>query len=142
MRTKAVLLSAVALGCAAGLLVVAGTSTVQGQGQAGAGFAAVPGEKGGLDITGPYDVVPNWPKPMSASLPGHEMWTWGAVQGVFAESPDRVYMLQRGELPNIQRPQPKPFPEVGPSVSFPTGQVPWRNASQGQVASPPGAGGP
>jgi DNA-binding beta-propeller fold protein YncE len=142
MRSKALFVTGLVIGCAAALLVVAGTSTVQGQAQPGAGFAAIPGEKGGLDITGPYDVVPDWPKPMSASLPGHEMWTWGAVQGVFAESPDRVYMLQRGELPNIPRPQPKAFPEVGPSISFPTGQVPWRNASQGQVASPPGAGGP
>jgi len=86
-------------------------------------------------------VVPNWPKPLS-QLPGHENWTWGAVQGVFAESPDRVFMLERGELPAMQRPQPKAFPEMGPSLSFPVGQAPFRNASQGMVASPPGAGGP
>ena len=141
MRTRAMFVTGIVVGCAAALLVVAGTSTVQGQAQPGAGFAAVPGEKGGLDITGPYEVVPGWPKPMSASLPGHEMWTWGAVQGVFAESPDRVYMVMRGELPNIQRPQAKAFPDVGPSITFPTGQVPWRNASQGVASSPPGAGG-
>jgi DNA-binding beta-propeller fold protein YncE len=64
------------------------------------------------------------------------------VQGVFAESPDRVFIVQRGELPKLNRPQQKAFPDVGPSISFPVGQAPWRNASQGSVASPPGAGGP
>src|SRR6188474_1915578 len=106
MRTKAVLLTGLTLALLAGWLIAGNDTALQGQAAPNAGFAAVPGDKGGLDITGPYEVVPNWPKPMSASLPGHENWTWGAVQGVFAESPDRVYMLQRGELPNIQRPQP------------------------------------
>lgn len=35
-----------------------------------AGFAAVAGEKGGQDQTGPYEVVADWPKPLS-QLPGH-----------------------------------------------------------------------
>jgi streptogramin lyase len=61
---------------------------------------------------------------------------------VYAESPNRVFIFQRGELPNIKRPQQRAFPEVGPSLSFPVGQVPWRNASQGIASSPPGAGGP
>src|SRR5437868_4612930 len=74
-----------------------------GQGQ-GTGFAAVPGEKGGWDVTGPYDVVRDWP--------------------------------------NIRRPQGKAVPEFGPSLTFPVGQAPFRNASQGPVSSPPGAGGP
>ena len=30
----------------------------------GAGFAAIPGLKGGQDIFGPYEAVPNWPRPM------------------------------------------------------------------------------
>src|SRR4029450_1542154 len=68
------------------------------------GFAAVAGERGGQDPTGPYEVVADWPKPMS-QLPGHEKWTWGAMQGVFAESQDRVFILQRGELPQLARPQ-------------------------------------
>jgi len=37
----------------------------------GSGFAAVPGEKRGWDLTGPYEVVPNWPRPMSQGS-GHE----------------------------------------------------------------------
>jgi hypothetical protein len=76
--------------------------SVQAQMRSGEGFAAVPGEKGGQDFTGPYDVVPNWPKPLS-SLPKHEKWRWGAAQGVFAESPNRVFIVQRGELPDLPR---------------------------------------
>ncbi|HKF67073.1 MAG TPA: hypothetical protein VKB36_11100 [Vicinamibacterales bacterium] len=99
-----------------------------------AGFAAVPSEKGGQDLLGAYDVVPNWPKPIS-SLPGHEKWTWGAGQSVFAESPNRVFILQRGELPNIQRPQTIKLPQLGPNIEFPNFRLPWRDAT---VASPPG----
>jgi hypothetical protein len=98
-------------------------------------LAAVPGERGGQDQTGPYDVVPDWPKPLS-QLPGHEKWTFGAAQGIFAETPDRVFLLQRGELPNLERPEEKPYPAVGPSISFPVTQTPWRNASVGPLASP------
>jgi DNA-binding beta-propeller fold protein YncE len=102
-------------------------------------FAAVPGEKGGQDITGPYHVVPGWPKPLS-QLPGHENWTWGAVQGIFAESPDRVFVLMRGELPALDRPEEVPYPDVGPSLSFPVSQTPFRNASVGPVSSPGNSG--
>ncbi len=141
MRQSAVLVSTVAAALVAGFILGETTKPIQGQ-AANAGFGAVAGYKGGLDVmTGPYEVVANWPKPLS-QLPGHENWTWGAVQGVFAESPDRVFMLERGELPKLDRPAPKAFPEMGPSLSFPVGQAPFRNASQGMVASPPGAGGP
>ena len=103
--------------------------------------AAVDGEKGGWDITGPYTVVADWPKPLS-NLPGHENWTWGAVQGIFAESPNRVFIFQRGELPKLTRPQAKAFPEIGPSLSFPVGQAPFRNASQGVGLEPARRGRP
>ena len=141
MRTNAAFITALAAAFAAGWAATGTWTTVQGQSSPGAGFGAVAGEKGGMDITGPYEVVANWPKPMS-SLPGHENWTWGSVQGVFAESPDRVYVVQRGELPEMQRPPARPIPQVGPSLSFPVGQAPFRNASQGPASSPPGAGGP
>jgi hypothetical protein len=75
-----------------------------------AGFAAVPGEKGGQDTFGAYKPVADWPKPLS-QLPEHEKWTWGSTQGVFAESPNRVFILQRGELPNF--PRPDSFPRLG-----------------------------
>ena len=141
MRQSAVLVTSVVAAVVAGFIFGGATKPIQGQ-TANVGFGAVAGYKGGLDVmTGPYEVVANWPKPLS-NLPGHENWTWGAVQGVFAESPDRVFMLERGELPRLDRPAPKAFPEMGPSLSFPVGQAPFRNASQGMVASPPGAGGP
>jgi DNA-binding beta-propeller fold protein YncE len=97
-------------------------------------FAAVPSEKGGQDIFGGYEVVPNWPKPLS-SLPGHEKWTYGAGQSVFAESPNRVFVLQRGELPNLPRPMTIKLPQLGPNIEFPNFRLPWRDAT---VASPPG----
>ena len=141
MRHKAALLTGVATAAIIGGFLASGAPVVQGQARPAVNTAAVAGQKGGLDVLGPYDVVPNWPKPLS-QLPGHEAWTYGAMQGIFAESPNRVFLLQRGELPAMQRPAPRMYPEVGPSLSFPVGQAPWRNASQGQNASPPGAGGP
>jgi hypothetical protein len=141
MRTRATLFTVMAAAFAAGC---GGNQTAVQQEAPAApqyGFAAVPDEKGGLDITGPYDVVAGWPKPLSA-MPGHEGWSWGSVQGVFAESPNRVYVVQRGELPQMQRPPARAIRDIGPSLSFPVGQVPFRNASQGPASSPPGAGGP
>ena len=82
-------------------------------------FAAVPDAIGAQDISGPYEVVAGWPKDLS-TLPGHEKWTYGGARGIFAESPNRVYLLGGGELPNIQRPQTKLFPDVGPNVQFPS----------------------
>ena len=100
-------------------------------------MAAVPSEKGGEDLFGPYEVVENWPKPIS-SLPGHEKWTWGSMNGVFAESPDRIFLFQRGEAPVVKRPDGVAVPTFGPSLSFPVNGMPFRNISQGPVSSPPG----
>ena len=97
--------------------------------------AAIPSEKGGQDVFGAY-TVPNWPKPLT-SIKGHENWTWGAGQYVFAESPNRVFVLQRGELPVIKRPQQAiRLPQIGPSIEFPMFRLPLRDAT---TASPPGA---
>ena len=109
----------------------------QTQGQrAGAGFAAIPGSLGGQDMFGGYEVVKGWPKDIS-TIPGNEKWTYGAGQSVYAENPNRVFMLYRGELPNIKRPQTKLLPEFGPSIQFPIGRLPWRDAT---VAALPGGG--
>jgi DNA-binding beta-propeller fold protein YncE len=97
-------------------------------------FAAVPSEKGGQDIFGAYDVDANWPKDLT-TLPGHQGWTFGAGQSVFAESPNRVFVLVRGELPAIPRPMTQ---RLGPSIQFPIGRLPWRDAT---TASLPGNGG-
>lgn len=141
MGKRVGLLTILGIGVVVGFLVAGNVSSVQGQAPSTTSVAAVPGQKGGWDVTGPYDVVRDWPKPLS-NLPGHENWTWGSMQSVFAESPNRVFVLQRGELPKMNRPQGKAVPEFGPSLTFPVGQVPFRNASQGPVSSPPGAGGP
>jgi hypothetical protein len=135
MRPRASLI--VTLAALAVLMVVAGNrlTSVQGQSRPDARFAAVPGEKGGQDMFGAYDIVPNWPKPLTA-LPGHEKWTWGAGQSVFAESPNRVFVLQRGELPHLERPKQIKLPQLGPSIEFPIGRLPWRDATS---SSPPGA---
>lgn len=121
---------------AAALALVAGFLAAQSPARPGAGFAAVPGAVGGQDIFGPYEVVRGWPEDIS-TVPGNEAWTWGAGQSVFAESPNRVIMLFRGQLPKIARPKAKMLPEFGPSISFPIGRLPWRDAT---VASPPGGG--
>jgi hypothetical protein len=138
---RALTLLTIAVAFAAGFLVASHSTPVQGQAAQTNGWAAIPGEKGGWDLFGPYEPVANWPKPLS-TLSGQQGWTWGAVEGIFAESPDRVYIVQRGELPDIKRPAQIALPQVGPSLAFPVGQVPFRNASQGLVSSPPGAGGP
>ena len=100
-------------------------------------FAAVPGEKGGQDIFGAYDVVADWPKDLS-TIKGHEGWTFGAGQSVFAESPNRIFVLQRGELPALGRPKTIALPQLGPNLAFPIGRLPWRDAT---TASPPANGG-
>jgi len=55
-------------------------------------------EKGGEEETGPYEVVEGWPRPL-----GHPGLTWGSQGGVFAETPNNIFVLQRGELPVPER---------------------------------------
>src|SRR5437867_3838627 len=96
---------------------------VQGQGRGEVRFAAVPSEKGGQDIFGAYEIVPNWPKPISG-LPGNEKWTWGAGQSVFAESPDRVCSLQRGAVPHLQGVARIGLSRLAPDIELPLGPLP------------------
>src|SRR4029453_1015870 len=103
----------------------------------GTAFSAVPDAIGAQDISGPYEAVEGWPQDL-ATLPGHEKWTYGGARGIFAESPNRVFLLGGGELPKIARPQTRLFPDIGPNVQFPLAGLPWRNAN---TATPPGAGG-
>jgi len=49
--------------------------------------------------TGPYRVVEDWPKPLPDDRHSHEGWTWGSFGGVYAETPDKVWIAMRGELP-------------------------------------------
>ena len=52
-------------------------------------------EKGGDERTGPYEPVPGWPKPIASAKTGY---IWGSTGGIFAESANRVYIANRGEL--------------------------------------------
>ena len=63
--------------------------------------AAIEQEKGGQEEFGPYEPVPNWPQPLPDGPDGvtHDGWTWGSVGAVYAETPDRIWIAQRGELP-------------------------------------------
>ncbi|MEQ1885386.1 MAG: hypothetical protein ABL967_10015 [Bryobacteraceae bacterium] len=137
MRKRNVALVAL-LAAAATYVLVNRPNTVEAQARPGTGFAATPGVVGGQDMFGPYDIVKGWPKDIS-TVPGNEKWTYGAGQSVYAENPNRVFMLFRGELPAIPRPQTKLLgPEFGPSIQFPIGRLPWRDAT---VSALPGAGG-
>ena len=77
--------------------------TVHGAAKPGRASQPLPARSEVRTRSAPYDVVKGWPKDIS-SLPGNEKWTWGAGQSIYAESPNRIYLLFRGELPNIKRP--------------------------------------
>ena len=61
------------------------------------GHAVVAQEKGGGDVTGPYEYVENWPLPVHT-----DGWTWGSIPAVWAESEDRVLVFMRGEKPAMR----------------------------------------
>lgn len=137
MRRSLAVFAAVVAVFVAGFLVGTKQAPVQAKEKPGAGFAAIPGETNTQDVFGAYDVVADWPQNIS-TLPGNSAWTWGAGQSVYAESPNRIFLLFRGELPNIKRPATRLIPEFGPSLQFPIGRLPWRDAT---VSALPGAGG-
>ena len=137
VTTIAALAVGVAVGVPLGGRLTTTDSTPETPAAPAASAAAVSGAVGAQDVSGPYEVVEGWPQDLS-TLPGHEKWTYGSARGIFAESPNRVYLLGGGELPNIPRPESTKYPGVGPSIQFPVGGVPWRNANQ---VTPPGAAG-
>jgi DNA-binding beta-propeller fold protein YncE len=126
----------VAIGVAGGSRLMSPSAEAQ-TATAPTSFSAVPGAIGEQDVSGPYEVQQGWPKDLS-TLPGHEKWTYGAARGIFAESPNRVFLLGGGELPAMRRPQARLLTDIGPNVLFPVAGLPWRNAN---IATPPGAGG-
>jgi len=84
----------------------------------GAGASlAISQEKGGNDITGPYELVPGWPENVCGA--GYQV---GSTAGIWAQSPDRVFIFQRGCLPIIKS-------EGGGGEQGPNALVPARNAS-------------
>jgi len=50
-------------------------------------------QKGGEAVSGPYDVDPTWPQTLSSEL------TWGRTSFVYAESPERIFVIQSGMVP-------------------------------------------
>ncbi len=137
MRNRLPILVASLVGLAAGYLLNGPWVSAQQGSAAPASIAAIANQKGGQDIFGPYDAAVGWPKKLS-SIPGHGPWTFGAGQSVFAESANHVFVLERGELPDMPTPRTQKLPQFGPSVAFPIGRLPWRDATS---ASPPGNGG-
>ncbi len=81
-------------------------------------FAQMSQEKGGDDLTGPYDVVENWPQNYCGE--GYQI---GSTAGIWSESPDRVIIFNRGCLPVLKNRQGEP------DVFGPGSLVPTRNAS-------------
>jgi peptidylamidoglycolate lyase len=137
MTRRARTMAAVGAGLLAAVVLGQRTDRVQGQQQPGAGFAAVPGQKGGQDIYGPYEPVRNWPRHMSESLPNHETFTWSTTMDVFAESPNRVFLVQKGELARIdKRPETAWVPQFGPGLQYPVFRLPLRQAGAGAGANP------
>ncbi len=64
-------------------------------------------QRGGSEMTGPYDVVQGWPKwAHPYPRPGY---IWGSQGGVFAESPDRIFLASRGEI-KLPAQVPRNFP--------------------------------
>jgi hypothetical protein len=138
MNRKVTILAAMAAGLLAG---VAGTQLLnpaEAQQAQLVSFSAVSGAGaiGAEDISGPYEVQQGWPQDL-ATLPGHQAWTYGSARGIFAESPDRVFLLGGSELPKLNRPASR-YVEGGPNIEFPVNGLPWRNANS---AAPPGNGG-
>jgi len=89
-------------------------------------------EKGGQEETGPYEIVPDWPKPLADADDGvkHDGWTWGSVGAVYAETPDRVWIAQRGELPLPAGAKPwTPYALLQPTRGNATGNGDGLNAT-------------
>jgi hypothetical protein len=109
------------------LVVFAGcssSSSTSSSAPAAAAAPAVAQERGGQEETGPYEVVPDWPQPLPDGPDGvkHDGWTWGSVGAVFAETPDRIWIAQRGELPLPAGAKPwTPYSMLMPSRGNATG---------------------
>jgi len=140
MLKRWLIISSVACAFLMGYVAAHRQMTVQGQSVPMSG-AAVPSAVGNMELYGPYEVVADWPKDIS-TLPGNEKWTWGSGEGIFAESPQRVFILQRGELPVIPRAGRGNNPyaqinemlhKIAPGADYPIMGI-YRNATS---ASPP-----
>lgn len=100
------------------LAFVAGVSTLPAQAPAQAVLSGPVGPS-------PYDVVRGWHKPFSRSG-----FAFGGNSGVFAESPDRIFIAQRGET-RLPDPVPPGFAgyagSIGINVLSATERRVWQN---------------
>src|ERR1017187_2907159 len=92
-------------------------------------------------VDGPYRVDPNWPQPLAMLFPEEKGWTWGAVQGVFVQNPDRIFVTMRGELPDLKNVKSKTVEletafGMTARVEVPGRGMYGRNASVGAYSSP------
>ena len=95
MRKFGIPVLAVAIGIGIGLLIATPRTPAAAEAAREFSIAAIRGEKGGSDVFGPYDVVPDWPKPLSASQP--------AQRRAFSEVPAAA-----GREPGVHdRPDPR-----------------------------------
>ncbi|OFW40058.1 MAG: hypothetical protein A3J28_05195 [Acidobacteria bacterium RIFCSPLOWO2_12_FULL_60_22] len=92
-------------------------------------------------ITGPYNVDPNWPKPVS-TWPGHEGWTWGSTQGVFVENSNRIFVAMRGELPELLPPPQQDLNLVQLKGRFGPVAVQYPGMRSNSTSDSPGEQGP
>ncbi len=73
----------------------------------------------------PYDVVDDWMTPFA-----EDGFAWGSHSGVYVESPDRIFVIQRGEF-RLPDPVPSGFAgfvgSIGLNALQPDGARVWRN---------------
>src|SRR4029453_14203628 len=87
MRTTTLVIAASA--ALAALILVGGLSNT---GELRAQQSVTKAHMGGCEA-----VVP-WPKPLPDTDLSHDGWTWGSGAGVWAEGPNKVWVMQRGEI--------------------------------------------
>lgn len=110
-RRRAWLASAVAVCVVAGILIDSRDSLLGAQGRSTATRRTHQDWP-----SGPYSVVENWPKPLPDTRHAHAGWTWGSMGSVYAETPDRIWVAQRGELPLPDGAKPwTPYAALNPS---------------------------
>jgi len=106
MRSKTATLPAFALASVGALALVASHDAVKAQ--PAPSKAIISGPVG----PSPYDVVRGWHKPFAA--PG---FAFGGNSGIFAESPDRIFIAQRGET-RLPDPVPPTFAGFAGSIGI------------------------
>ena len=80
---------------------------------------------------GGYEVVENWPKPLPDTDLSHDGWTWGSGCGAWAESPDKVWICQRGEVELPARRKPWTFVGLLTPPRTNTGRWPYSGNDPG-----------